>query len=377
MFDSATLEVVIGMTFLFLLVSIVCTAVREGLESLLKTRAAYLEQGIREMLNDREGTNLARALFEHPLIGSLYFGAYRPGPRKRSVLARGFDLPSYIPARNFAAALLDIVLRGEETDAESRPDGHTPAAMRAQIMRVDNDAVRRLLLAIMHDAKANPTAMRAHLESWFDTAMDRVSGWYKRSTQWITLTVALSAAIALNIDAIGVAQFLYRNDAARAALVTRAETSAHAPAAPAKTATEARATLASLDLPIGWQAAPPLTEKGFAGYATRGLGWLLTTFAAMLGAPFWFDMLNRIMVIRATVKPHQKSPEEASQDRQPPSPVAAPTVTLAASAPPLHAADAAALRAQAPDNDVDPCDVLADGDTPDEHLPPAFGGVRA
>jgi hypothetical protein len=45
-------------------------------------------------------------------------------------------------------------------------------------------------------------------------------------------------------------------------------------------------------------------------------GWLLTALAISLGAPFWFDLLNKIMVIRSTVKPHEKSPEEASEDRQ-------------------------------------------------------------
>jgi hypothetical protein len=48
----------------------------------------------------------------------------------------------------------------------------------------------------------------------------------------------------------------------------------------------------------------------------RILGWLITGFAISFGAPFWFDLLNRMMVIRSTVKPHEKSPEEASQDKQ-------------------------------------------------------------
>jgi hypothetical protein len=39
----------------------------------------------------------------------------------------------------------------------------------------------------------------------------------------------------------------------------------------------------------------------------------------MLGAPFWFDLLNKFMVIRSTVKPHEKSPEEGSEDKQDPS----------------------------------------------------------
>ena len=41
-------------------------------------------------------------------------------------------------------------------------------------------------------------------------------------------------------------------------------------------------------------------------------------FAISLGAPFWFDMLNKFMVVRSTVKPHEKSSEETSGDRQSP-----------------------------------------------------------
>ena len=44
------------------------------------------------------------------------------------------------------------------------------------------------------------------------------------------------------------------------------------------------------------------------------VGWLFTAFAISLGAPFWFDMLNKIMVIRSTVKPEEKSKTEGSKD---------------------------------------------------------------
>jgi hypothetical protein len=33
-----------------------------------------------------------------------------------------------------------------------------------------------------------------------------------------------------------------------------------------------------------------------------------------LGAPFWFDMLNKFIVVRSTVKPKEKSPEDPSKD---------------------------------------------------------------
>src|SRR3954470_15859031 len=99
MFGSAILEVAIGIIFLYLLVSIVCSAVREGIEGWFKSRAAYLEYGIRELLHDRQGQDLASHFFNHPLIFGLFSDEYKPGrPYKPGILASGSNLPSYIPS---------------------------------------------------------------------------------------------------------------------------------------------------------------------------------------------------------------------------------------------------------------------------------------
>jgi len=45
------------------------------------------------------------------------------------------------------------------------------------------------------------------------------------------------------------------------------------------------------------------------------LAGLVKALAAKLGAPFWFDVLNKFMVIRSTVKPCEASQEEGSEDR--------------------------------------------------------------
>ena len=35
-------------------------------------------------------------------------------------------------------------------------------------------------------------------------------------------------------------------------------------------------------------------------------GYLITAFAATLGAPFWFDVLNRFVSVRSVMKPKAK-----------------------------------------------------------------------
>jgi len=50
------------------------------------------------------------------------------------------------------------------------------------------------------------------------------------------------------------------------------------------------------------------------GGALGLVGWLITGCAVTLGAPFWFDMLNKIIVVRSTVKPDEKSGTEAPKE---------------------------------------------------------------
>jgi hypothetical protein len=80
-----------------------------------------------------------------------------------------------------------------------------------------------------------------------------------------------------------------------------------------------------LGLPIGWDTGDDPQRKWPGWHWKRdggwwdqiywhGLGWLLTALAISLGAPFWFDVLNKFIVVRSTVKPKEKSPEEKSKD---------------------------------------------------------------
>jgi hypothetical protein len=96
-------------------------------------------------------------------------------------------------------------------------------------------------------------------------------------------------------------------------------------AAAASQARVLHAQVRALELPIGWDDAAVgrlSAGLGLAGMPERAGflamlvgGYLVTAFAATLGAPFWFDVLNKIMVIRSTVKPTEKSKDEGSEDR--------------------------------------------------------------
>lgn len=351
MLGSQILEVAIGIVFVYLLVSVICSAVREGLETFLKKRAVYLERGIRELLHDKDANGLAKAVYEHPLIYSLFPGDYvaKAGKKLQSIFAFGTDLPSYVPSKNFAVALMDIAARGSANDAVSGAPV-TVDSIRANVRKIANPAVQRVILSAIDVAQGDITKVQAEIEAWYDSAMDRVSGWYKRSTQYILFVLGLVVAVSLNVDTVNLARYLYRNDGARALVVAQAQAATTSTAAAQQHADAAKATLDKLNLPIGWDDGEtyPLDSTTWGAVAPI-LGWLMTAFAATLGAPFWFDILNKIMVIRSTVKPDEKSQAEGSKDAQ--QPAAAPAKQAAAPAaagpPPID------------EETLDGCDVAA------------------
>jgi hypothetical protein len=380
------LDVGIGLIVLFLVVSTVCSAVREGIEMLLKTRAAYLERGIRELLDDPHGRGLAKSLFDHPLISGTFLGSYVPRPleKKLWVLANGRGLPSYVAASRVAQALLDIAGRGAVTDEVSSDPASAPltvSSIRARLLNVQSLRVRRVLLHALDASRGDLEQAKKFLEDWFNDAMERVSGWYKRATQWVVFVIAVVVSVGMNIDSLAVAKHLYRDEAARSAAVASAGVITSQGKPP--TAEEAKKTLEALELPVGWSDGK-LPKDGL-GWLNRLGGWAITALAATLGAPFWFDVLNKVMVIRSTVKPREKSSEELSKDAQAPSsPARVTTVEAPRREAPVREAPtpvAVVFEPREPGEEHDGCGHGAESPpvdaTPDEDLPPALGGVAS
>lgn len=341
MFDSSVLDVAIGVAFVFLSVSLICSAVREGIEAIMKSRAMDLERGLRELLNDRYGHGLMKDLVDHPRLSPLFGGAYdtsklneKTDATKKMTFMGCRMLPSYIPADQFSGALIDTVLH----KAFATPPPLSVDSLRRATTSLGNDKVRRAILSAIDLSNGDLDKARAELEAWFNCAMDRVSAWYKRRTQFVLFAIGICAAGVLNIDAITVTKRLSEDEALRRAVVTLADQ--HGPAGSAgdggKTAHGAdtdvdqlRAQLNRIGLPIGWQSASPspqcLASNGTAGcslsvgmWIQTIIGWLITAFVVMLGAPFWFDVLSKFMVIRATVRPRERK-TDAEVDRGAPS----------------------------------------------------------
>jgi hypothetical protein len=291
----ALLDVAIAMVFFFLLLSLVSSAANEIIAALLQTRARFLERGIKRLLTSDA---FASMLYNHPLIKSL---SDEVDPWFKKVHKA---VPSYIPSKTFALAMMDLMSRN--------PNGIVPPEV--------YDAVEAMLAGAERDA----ATVRQSLEDWYNNAMERVSGGYKRRTQYVLFVLGIIAAIAVNGDSVAVIERLSTSKTLSGAVSAAAIQFAQSPGGEhagnaQQSLQDTLVTLDKLGLPIGWTG--PGEDNTFLlknkneqipAAALRLLevhwvGWLITGLAVSFGAPFWFDLLSRFITVRSTIKPQDKT----------------------------------------------------------------------
>ena len=209
-----------------------------------------------------------------------------------------------------------------------------------------NEALRQIILQFISQSGNSIDEFKKKLEEWFSDTMKRVTGWYKKQVAYITFLIAFIFSCLLNADTIKMANTLSIDKAARETLVEMAIKKAkdttfihknnQGLADKTITITGASHILDSAykadiegiknTLAMGWDSTllnHKLTETGFLtkrinripvalqmvnilrevlGNGKVFLGILLTTIAISMGAPFWFDLLNRFVNFRITGK---------------------------------------------------------------------------
>lgn len=273
MFGSVVLEVILGLGFAFAAFSLACSALVELLESVRSQRGKHLAIFIERML----GSELKQRFYEHALIRSL---------------SKAGRLPSYLPAQSFSRVVFDLL----GLDAKAPPSKDDPVAGEiGQIVRI-----------LTQDA-AGVEQSRQRLEQWFDSAMDRCAGAYRRRARWAALGVAFTLAALLNVDAIEIASVLYADSHLRLSTVAEAGTDTQIPIVrrvAEKTPSVMSIPIESGTLPLGWENSRLTARAQFAEglwhhpafwlgpVLSKVLGLLVTALGASLGAGLWFEVLK-------------------------------------------------------------------------------------
>ena len=288
MTQSAIIEIAIGLILMYLVLSLLCTVINEYISTLAKMRAKGLRKSLTELL---DSTTLRENFYAHGLIGG-------------SADASGGHHSSYFDGKTVAMALIGAL----------DPAAPIPVIGGVQnaVIALPDSNIRSTLLALLTEANGNLDNLRTSIAGWFDSAMDRLSGVYKRKIKVISLLIGIALAAALNADSLYVAKTLWDNAGLRAQVVELADNYIKScgekclETTPPKNIDDVKnrvqtATEVLQPLPIGWTTAPPTTGPDVAKWwLFKICGLLITGIALSLGAPFWFDLLQNFMNLRGT-----------------------------------------------------------------------------
>jgi hypothetical protein len=295
MFNSTIFDVVVGLVSVFLAMSLFTSALTEGVSTILNLRARTLLSGIKQLLNDPKFDGLALDLYNHALINPLSNGATNSGSTPSIK-------PSYIQPQHFALALIDTMQR---TAGQA-------ATLEQSIDKITDPQIKATLQTLYQRAEGKIELFREQVAQWFDSAMDRLTGVYKRWTKLISFLIALFVAALFNADPIHLVDTLWQRPPVAAQLAKLDLPTTIDPNHPESEALpNFLRQIESAGPLLGWSGFAHDTRAHGAGLALMLLGWLVAAGAALFGAPFWFDVLQRFVQLRGT----GRSPRGAAATR--------------------------------------------------------------
>jgi hypothetical protein len=294
MFNSVIIDVAIGLTLSFLAVSFAASAITEAISSAMKWREKTLLEGIKALMNDQGFKGIALQLYNHALVNPLASG-------KARTIKELTNMPAYIDSRQFALAFYSAL-------SENSPQGAPATELIAKISDPQLKTAMENLWAI---SSQNVETFKHNIAVWFDNSMDRLSGWYKRRTQWVSFLVALAIAVIFNVNALYESAQIWSRPGVIADLTTEHFSEDR------DRASDAAKIFNALEpeFLVGWVKGP--MPHDFQSWFIAGASWVLVAAASLFGASFWFDILQRITHLKGTGLVPERSESKLGLGRPP------------------------------------------------------------
>jgi hypothetical protein len=354
------LETGISLVLIFFIFSIITYVIQELIAVNMKYRSKMLWKSMSQLMDGFVLEGRMKLMQAMPVATTTNTNAFY-GHAEIQSLQKNFNrLPNYIPAANFALAVMDIVAKAAPTKTgvlftDVKAGLQTYVSSKGNLYEVLTNLV---------DTSTNIDELQKKIEDWFNNYMNRVTGWYESHTLVTIRIIAVVVTLLFNINVIKLAKVIYNDGKLRGSLVAMSEAIVDNPeavtqyytttfkkenadkeaefekridsatgaakknielerdsvmAALAKKYTDKNiaaiksltSSLDSTGLPLGWKENTFCKDlKGkpgsdtFINFLLMLAGWLIGAGCISMGAPFWFDILNKLVNVRRSgVKP--------------------------------------------------------------------------
>lgn len=347
--NMQTLEIVIGLIFVYLLLSLLASIVQELFSNLTSLRGRLLIKSVAQLLelDDKDAKQALMEKFKNSRVYQKYYNQTLVGSK----------LPSYLSPSQFLAVVKDL-LKSPQPEGEAAEgtvvDRSADSADNSELSSVKDTDLRNSLEMLQYHVntggrslddsiKAEVDQAEAMVSKYFNEMMDLASAWYRRNVQYILILIGLSIAIAFDADTFEIYKSLGSNSSARQEVLQIATdfvnndkiTVYQVTPTPNDTSDTGsngndQATVDRIDslktqltnliqteintpsspLGLGWSNLPVNGKDWFF----KAIGWIITALAISLGAPFWYDLLKMLVSVRGAAGGGQSNNQNNNQN---------------------------------------------------------------
>ncbi|WP_413171858.1 hypothetical protein [Anabaena azotica] len=357
---SVILDVSIGLIIIYISAALIVSAIQEIIASLLQWRSQHLEESILQLMLGQDIQDFQKTkdfrdqIYNNPLIQSmnhtgvsfwsrftanLVFNWQKHKNKDKDNNQHGeaaeknaeqklysTSSPSYIDSKTFAIALINELQKGTSpfgkiqeliTILESpETQSKIPKSLLDTLLILANNAKIKI-----KNGENELLSFQKEIEIWFDSSMDRAAGVYKRNAQLVCFILGLFITLLLNLDTLYISQTLLNDSTLRTTLANNAGELFYNSSTDANGQLDIEKLEANFPkifdnhLPIAPfyenvanfmdcqnQNYCPINKGQFnlGKFSSAVCGWMITTLAVFMGAPFWFDLLSKLVNVRAT-----------------------------------------------------------------------------
>ncbi len=281
---GTALDVAIGLVLMYVLLSLSVTALVEYVSQIGDLRARNLRGSLERLMKP-------------PMLAK-----FEQTGQIAAMQAATKGRPSYLDSTIFAKAITEAAKLRTEA-------GAVAANALATIQALPEGPLKAVALDEWRRAAGSVDSFEQAMADWFDAAMQRAAGIFKRWMRWISLLVAIGVAAMVNADTFAVGLKLWQDEALRAQMTALAQSVADDESFKAGSATMEQIQAELKKLPLGWGHADTPTDV--LGWMVKAVGIVFTALALAFGAPFWFDVLSKLIQLRAS----GRKPQTAAAQR--------------------------------------------------------------
>ncbi len=345
---SVFLDVALSLTFFYFVTSMFVSGIVEFINTVIEKRAAFLQKALEKLQNSE--SKFWDDFKNSPFIKNLEDET----DKNWKLWSRKI---SYLDSSTFVSAIINILQKTSLEEEISLSFINDFDRLKQQISQFEKGTLQEILATLAQES-ATLNEFELKLANWYNQYMEHVSGWFKRYARLVVMIISAVVTIALNLNTVVITRQLASDKSLRNSIVAMAQKTVknaadstkqdsistakflkndvgfqkflstnhpnlinkdgtkNTPTDKAKieyqeaVAKYLEGSIQGLGLNIGYKTtsedASVIIREAFyqngANVWTTIIGWILTVAALSFGAPFWFDLLVKLVNVRNVMK---------------------------------------------------------------------------